>query len=112
MCNAGHPPPVVLRADGSTVQLPAADGAPLAVIPQDRRQVTVPFHVGDTVLAFTDGLIERRDEDIDAGQDRVLGAVSILAEPDLSAALDVVVERLRDPDRDDDVAALAARRTA
>ena len=112
VCNAGHPPPVVLRADGSTEQLPSADGAPLAVIPQHRRQVTVPFHLGDTVLAFTDGLIERRDEDIDAGQDRVLGALSTLTGPDLSGALDVVVEQLRDPDRDDDVAALAARRTS
>jgi PAS domain S-box-containing protein len=112
VCNAGHPPPVVLRADGSTEQLPSADGAPLAVIPQHRRQVTVPFHLGDTVLAFTDGLIERRDEDIDAGQERVLGALSTLAGPDLSGALDVVVEQLRDPDRDDDVAALAARRTS
>jgi serine phosphatase RsbU (regulator of sigma subunit) len=111
VCNAGHPPPVVLRADGSTEQLPGADGAPLAIVPQNRRQVSVPFHVGDTVLAFTDGLIERRDEDIDAGQDRVLGALATLAHPNLSAALDVVVEQLRDPDRDDDVAALAARRT-
>lgn len=112
VCNAGHPPPVVLRADGSSEQLPAADGAPLAVLPQRRRQTSVPFHVGDTVLAFTDGLIERRDEDIDAGQDRVLGALASLAAQDLSVALDDVVEQMRDPDRDDDVAALAARRTA
>lgn len=111
VCNAGHPPPVVLRADGSAEQLPSANGAPLAVLPQERRQTTVPFHVGDTVLAFTDGLIERRDEDIDAGQDRVVAALSALSGPDLSASLDRVVEQLRDPDRDDDVAALAARRT-
>ena len=68
--------------------------------------------VGDTVLAFTDGLIERRDEDIDAGQQRVLDALKTLDAPDLSRALDAVVQQLPDPDRDDDVAALAARRTA
>ena len=28
--NAGHPPPVVLRADGRVDQLPFADGAPSA----------------------------------------------------------------------------------
>ena len=111
VCNAGHPPPVVLRADKSTEQLPDANGAPLAIVPQARRQTAVPFHVGDTVLAFTDGLIERRDEDIDAGQQRVLDALTTLGAPDLSLALDAVVEQLRDPDRDDDVAALAARRT-
>ena len=109
--NAGHPPPVLLRADGSVEQLPVAEGWPLTVMPQDRRQVTVPFMVGDTLMAFTDGLIERRDEDITRGQERVLHAVPRLARPDLSAALSEVVDLLRDPSRDDDVAALAARRT-
>jgi PAS domain S-box-containing protein len=109
--NAGHPPPVLLRADLSTEQLPFAEGSPLGTVPQARRQVTLPFHVGDLVLAFTDGLIERRDEDIDQGQQRVLEAVTTLAQPDLSGALADVVSRVRDPSRDDDVAALAARRT-
>ena len=62
------------------------------------------------VLAFTDGLIERRDEDISRGQQRVVDEVGALAAPDLAAALLEVVQRLRDPARDDDVAALAARR--
>lgn len=110
--NAGHPPPVLLRADGTTEQLPPANGAPLAIVPQVREQIAVPFHVGDTVVAFTDGLIERRDEDIDAGQARVLHALPRLAQGDLSLALDAVVVGMRDPDRDDDVAALAARRTS
>ncbi len=70
--NAGHPPPVLLRADGSTEQLPFADGVPLGTLPAGRKQSTVPFRAGDTLLAFTDGLIERRSEDIDLGQDRLL----------------------------------------
>ena len=111
MANAGHPPPVLLRADPGTEQLPIAAQCPLGVQSENRTQVTVPFHAGDTVLAFTDGLIERRDEDIDQGQERLLNALASLAEPDLSAALDAVVTRLRDPSRDDDVAALAVRRT-
>ena len=72
--NAGHPPPVLLRADGSTEQLPIADGVPLGTFPAGRKQSVVPFCAGDTLLAFTDGLIERRSEDIDAGQQRLLGA--------------------------------------
>ena len=44
----------------------------------------MPFHAGDTILAFTDGLIERRGEDISHGQERVLHALSGLARPDLS----------------------------
>jgi serine phosphatase RsbU (regulator of sigma subunit) len=110
--NAGHPPPVLLRADGSTEQLPFADGVPLGTFPAGRKQSAVPFCAGDTLLAFTDGLIERRAEDIDAGQERLLAALGVLADPDLSRALSRVVDEVRDPTRDDDVAALVARRQA
>jgi serine phosphatase RsbU (regulator of sigma subunit) len=110
--NAGHPPPVLLRADGSAEQLPFADGVPLGTLPGHRHQTAVPFRAGDALLAFTDGLIERRGEDIDAGQDRLLAALAALGEPDLSAALDRVTDEVRDPTRDDDVAALVARRRA
>lgn len=111
VCNAGHPPPVVLRADGATEQLPLAEGCPLGVVPEDRFQLRVPFRVGDTVLAFTDGLIERRGEDIDEGQARILRELGLLAQPGLEAGLDEIVTRLHDTLRDDDIAALAARRT-
>ena len=111
VANAGHPAPVLLRRDGSTEQLPAADGTPFATVPRRGEPVAVPFHPGDTVLAFTDGLIERRDEDIDQGQQRVLDALPTLARSDLPAALDELVGLLRDPSRDDDVAAVAARRS-
>lgn len=108
--NAGHPPPVLLRADGGTEQLPLAEGAPLGTVPQERYQDSVRFEPGDAVVIFTDGLIERRDEDISAGQARVLDAVPDLAREDLSGALNDVAKRLQDPSRDDDVAVLAARR--
>jgi serine phosphatase RsbU (regulator of sigma subunit) len=108
--NAGHPPPVLLRADGSTEQLPFADGVPLGTLPVRRQQAVVPFHSGDTLLAFTDGLIERRAEDIDRGQDRLVAALGALTDPDLAGALDRIVDEVRDPTRDDDVAALVARR--
>jgi serine phosphatase RsbU (regulator of sigma subunit) len=112
VANAGHPAPVILRRDGSTEQLPPADGTPLATVPRRGEPVAAPFRAGDTVLAFTDGLIERRDEDIDQGQQRVLGVLPTLDRPNLAAALDEVVGLLRDPSRDDDVAAVAARRPA
>jgi serine phosphatase RsbU (regulator of sigma subunit) len=108
--NAGHPPPVLLRADGSTEELPLADGPPLGTFVQERVQTRVPFREGDTVLMFTDGLIERRDEDISTGQQRVLTELSGLVGADLTTVLAQLGERLPDPSRDDDVAALAVRR--
>ncbi len=110
VANAGHPPPLLLRADRSVELLPIADGAPLGVTSQERHQTTVTFRGGDTVVAFTDGLIERRDEDITQGQERLLKAVMCMKGADLTEALASTVEDVRDPSRDDDVAAVAARR--
>jgi hypothetical protein len=72
----------------------------------------LPFGDGDLVLVFTDGLIERRDETIDDGQVRLLDALGAVRGPDLGSDLDALVEAVRDPTRDDDVAALALRRRA
>jgi serine phosphatase RsbU (regulator of sigma subunit) len=115
VANAGHPSPVLVRGDGSVEQLPYTDGCALGVAPpepKERQQATVRFSAGDLVLLFTDGLIERRDEDVTQGEARLLHAANSLTDGDLSAALADAVEVLRDPSRDDDVAALAARRHA
>ena len=109
--NAGHPPPVLLRSDHLAEQLPATQQAPLGLASGPRRPVTVAFGPGETLMAFTDGLIERREEDIDAGQRRLLDAVPLLdAQRPLGDALRRLVERVRDHTRQDDVAALVARR--
>jgi stage II sporulation SpoE-like protein/GAF domain-containing protein len=109
--NAGHPPPVLLRSNHLAEQLPATQQAPLGLASGPRRPVTVAFGPGETLMAFTDGLIERREEDIDAGQRRLLDAVPLLdAQRPLGDALRRLVERVRDHTRQDDVAALVARR--
>lgn len=108
--NAGHPPPVVLHASGEVTQLPFADGAPLGVGTDERGRTSVPFAAGDTVIAFTDGLIERRREDITDGQERLVRAVERMAGQKLTRTLPALVDSVSDPSRDDDVAVLAARR--
>ena len=108
--NAGHPPPSVLRSDGSVERLPFTDGPPLGVVTRERERLRVPFGVGDTLLAFTDGLIERRDEDIDTGLDRLARAVPGLAVGSLGSGVNGIVEAVRDATYDDDMAVLALRR--
>ncbi len=71
----------------------------------------MPLRAGDTLLAFTDGLIERRDEDIDDGLRRVHDALPSLVRADLPASLRDLVGTMREPSHDDDVAALMVRRT-
>jgi PAS domain S-box-containing protein len=111
LINAGHPPAVVLRKDGAAEQLPSADGPPLGVGEGVRESMVLGFRDGDTLVAFTDGLIERREEDIDDGQRRALVAITALADQPVDAALEDLVENVRDHTREDDVAVLVARRT-
>jgi serine phosphatase RsbU (regulator of sigma subunit) len=108
--NAGHPPPVILRASGATEQLPVASGAPLGIEPGRRQVHEFDLAPGDLLLAFTDGLIERRGEDIDVGQRRLLDALPALEGAALQERLDAMVDGVRDHTRSDDVAALAVRR--
>jgi serine phosphatase RsbU (regulator of sigma subunit) len=64
---------------------------------------------GSTVLLYTDGLIERRDADLDAGLIRLRNTVAELADRPLEELLDEVLERLVDGHPEDDVALVAVR---
>lgn len=56
--NAGHNPPMVIRRDGSTVWLDTA-GLPLGLFTHSTYEVgALCLHPGDTVIAYTDGVIE------------------------------------------------------
>lgn len=111
VANAGHPAPIVLRADGTLDSLEASDDLLLGAGGTQRAAVTVPFGPGDALLAFTDGLIERRHEDIDVGQERLLQAAPRLRVGSVRESLVDLIHAVRDPTRDDDVAALVVRRT-
>jgi PAS domain S-box-containing protein len=111
VANAGHPPPVLRRADGSVEVVEAEPGLLLGAGGGDRTPVTVPFREGDLLVSYTDGLIERRDEDIDAGVRRLARACGAFAgDQDLLTGLAEVIATVRDTRRDDDVAVLALRR--
>jgi sigma-B regulation protein RsbU (phosphoserine phosphatase) len=60
-CNAGHNPPLLVRADGQCTELDAA-GAVLGQFPDWRyEQSTVQISSGEKLLVFTDGLVEACD---------------------------------------------------
>jgi len=110
VANAGHPPPVVRRADGSVHVVAGEPGLLLGAGGGNRTPILVPFAEGDLFLGYTDGLVERRDEDIETGVERLVKACSTTGDVDLSGWLDEVVRAVRDTRRDDDVAVLALRR--
>ncbi|MFE4824163.1 SpoIIE family protein phosphatase [Streptomyces sp. NPDC056704] len=90
--SAGHPPPVLLHSDGTCELLNQATDPPLGARPHHvpRPQAGLSYTRGDTLVMYTDGLIERRDEDIDASLARLTTALakdSTLAPDQLADAL-------------------------
>ncbi len=109
LANAGHPPPLLV-ADGSVdfVSLPV--GRPLGVGPSSYEPATFTMPTDSTMILYTDGLIERRTEDIDAGMRRLVDVVGPISRDPLEDLVDQVLTSLRDEDAVDDIAVLALRR--
>ena len=107
--NAGHPPPLLVLPDGSARVLAATPDLLLGVgTGGPRADHTVEVPSGATLLLYTDGLVERRDDDLDAGIERLRAAGSVLAGPALPAALDALLAAVG-TGGGDDVAVLAVR---
>ncbi|GAA4726248.1 hypothetical protein GCM10023216_15970 [Isoptericola chiayiensis] len=69
--SAGHPPGLLVRADGGTEWLERARGVLLTLPHGGRPERTTDLAAGDTVLLYTDGLIERRGESLRTGLERL-----------------------------------------
>jgi serine phosphatase RsbU (regulator of sigma subunit) len=110
IANAGHLPPLLLS--GTDARYVEGDGVLLGVPSAVPSTVTVPFPAGGTFVLTTDGLIERRGENLDLALARlaaaVVGAGSVGPEEladQLLIAFDAAVA-------EDDVALVIVRRTA
>lgn len=108
--SAGHPAPLVLRADGTVETLDAPPDLMLGVLPgADRHDHRARLYPGDTLLLYTDGLVERRDtsygERLAVLREALAGQVGTAT----SALPDALVRRLVAGTQRDDVAVLALR---
>jgi PAS domain S-box-containing protein len=108
--SAGQMPPVLVSPDGDVTLLNHVQDPPLAVPNQGRRTSTVPFLAGSTILAYTDGLIERKKEEIDTGLARLLTAVRRSANESVNDLCNRLVDELTPSgSQRDDVAMVAVR---
>ncbi|MFF9096776.1 PP2C family protein-serine/threonine phosphatase [Streptomyces sp. NPDC014802] len=108
LAGAGHLPPVVIDEVAGTRLLPLPVGPPLGTGLGGYESATYGLAAGHTLLLFTDGLVERRGEDIDRSLERLAG-LRFPAGATLEDILDTVLVRLEAQDAEDDVAVLAVR---
>jgi serine phosphatase RsbU (regulator of sigma subunit) len=79
---AGHLPPVLLRRSGTARELPLPGGVLLGMAPDaGYEEATLSLEPGDTLLLFTDGLIERRGESIEDVLGKFVATVAV-SDPD------------------------------
>jgi GAF domain-containing protein len=109
--NAGHPPAIVVPSTGGAVALENEDpDLLLGVLARTHRQeASIALAPGDTLLLYTDGLIERRDEPIDQGVRTLVAAADRLADLPLPMMCDRLLAELIPDQNDDDVALIAVR---
>jgi GAF domain-containing protein/anti-sigma regulatory factor (Ser/Thr protein kinase) len=108
LVNAGHPPPLVITADGEAAYLPLQGGIALGVAPLvtyrcDRH----PFPTGATLLLYTDGLVESRGRPIDDGLEQLRTLAT--GATDLEAMCTTITQGMLSEVQPDDVAIAAAR---
>ncbi|MGW1620137.1 SpoIIE family protein phosphatase [Streptomyces sp. NPDC002172] len=102
---AGHPPPLLVRG-GKAYRLDRPAGMLLGASANPvYESAEFQLEPGDRLLLYTDGLVERPGEDIDAGLDR-LAAAALAAGP---ATLDALLTAMLAGERRDDVCVLDIR---
>ncbi|CAN5666656.1 hypothetical protein BH10ACT10_BH10ACT10_21760 [soil metagenome] len=110
--NAGHPPPLLVHADGAVRLLEEPDRIDpmLGVLPEaTRREHTCSLPPGSTLLLYTDGLVERRGEHLGVGLGRAQEVAARHHDLPLDAFLDAFIDELVGPGTSDDVVVLAVR---
>ncbi|MEV7379634.1 SpoIIE family protein phosphatase [Streptomyces lydicus] len=97
--SAGHPPPALLHPDGTVELLDGATDPPLGARPEhvDRPEARVPFTDDAVLVLYTDGLIERRREDIDVGLARLAGSLARHRGADAETLADALLAELLPP---------------
>ena len=116
IAGAGHPPPVLALADGTTQVLPVPAGLPLGLSSGtfDAAQVSLPS--GATLALYTDGLAESRTRPLEDGIAALRGALGAALGPapgqgghplSLDGACEAVIQALRQRGEDDMTLVLA-----
>ncbi|HET9829461.1 MAG TPA: SpoIIE family protein phosphatase, partial [Nocardioidaceae bacterium] len=106
--NAGHLPPIVATPEGDCRLVGGDENPPLGIGAVNLRQHEVDLASNARVVLYTDGLVERRGEDLELGIHSLARHVAELTGPVDGVPEELVAAMLPDGP-DDDVAILVAR---
>jgi PAS domain S-box-containing protein len=112
---AGHPPPILVTAAGEYRLLEQARSLPLAMLPAgwQRSQATATLSPGATLMLYTDGLVERRNQTLDKGIDAAAVTIAERAQDHPDDIADHVMSAMTPAaGYEDDVAILIYRHPA
>ncbi|WP_424760940.1 SpoIIE family protein phosphatase [Mycobacterium sp.] len=89
--SAGHPPPILVDADGITRTLDDGHTIPVGLRPgRPRPEAHVTVSPGATLLLYTDGLVERRGSSLDHG----IARAAVLVRDGRTSTLDDVADQI------------------
>ena len=109
--SAGHPPPMVRTPEGRVTVLADQPDLLLGARSRAKRtERTFDLRSGETLLLFTDGLFERRDEVLDSGLARLAGVFADVGGGPLELICDEIVSFMVPGEPSDDVALMVVRR--
>jgi anti-sigma regulatory factor (Ser/Thr protein kinase)/putative methionine-R-sulfoxide reductase with GAF domain len=107
--SAGHLPPLLIDSDEAADFLHVPSGPPVgAARIAHFREVQFDVPLGSLLLLYTDGLVERREEPLDVGLERLRTITAAIGSSSPQAFCDAVLsDALEDVDQEDDVALIA-----
>ncbi|MEV6953642.1 SpoIIE family protein phosphatase [Streptomyces sp. NPDC051183] len=107
IAGAGHPPPLILRPDGTVETIDEVLGVPLGVGGFPFRTTEIELPGNATLALYTDGLIEARGRDIEAGLEALRAELGGSPGPLEEMADRILASLLPTPPTDDTVLVLA-----
>jgi serine phosphatase RsbU (regulator of sigma subunit)/anti-sigma regulatory factor (Ser/Thr protein kinase) len=109
LATAGHLPPALVRPDGSVEFLPLPVSPPLGLggLPFESAEVRLPE--GSRLVLYTDGLVEHRDRDLDAGFQALSTVLAGRDDQTPEETCEAVFDAMVPATRRDDIALLVAR---
>ncbi|MFC7876863.1 SpoIIE family protein phosphatase [Isoptericola sp. NPDC057391] len=108
--SAGHLPPILIRSDGSVEILTLRNDLPLGLrLAATRREHTVDLCAEDTLVLYTDGLVERRGHNLRDDVDALAQALQGASRQSLDDVISTALSLLNTSEGEDDVAIVALR---